>query len=186
LNVKKKSILDAATALFSKNGYHAVGVDSIVAKSNVAKMTFYKHYPSKEFLIESVLFQRDQDLRDSICAAIDKRRTPKTKVKAIFDWYEEWFAAPDFHGCMFIKATEEFPDIGVKIREISQNHKIWMEGLVSELLKECKIKSHAEMAIHILIVLDGLTVRSNMFKNEAKDAVRIAWRYVNNMIDAEQ
>ncbi len=185
MNVKKKSILDAATALFSKNGYHAVGVDSIVAKSNVAKMTFYKHYPSKEFLIESVLFQRDQDLRDSICAAIDKRRTPKTKIKAIFDWYEEWFAAPDFHGCMFIKATEEFPDMGVKIREISRNHKAWLEKLLSDLLKECKIKAHGEMAVHILMVLDGLTVRSNMFKKEAKDAVKTAWRYVNNMIEAE-
>ncbi len=185
MSFKKKSILDAATTLFSKNGYHAVGVDSIVAKSNVAKMTFYKYYPSKEFLIESVLIKRDLDLRDSIHAAIESSRTAKTKIKAIFSWYEEWFSMAEFHGCMFIKASEEFPDMRFKIREISKNHKLWMEHLISDLLKDCKIKSHAEMSIHILVVLDGLTVRSNMFKVDAKEQVKTAWRYVGNMIEAE-
>ena len=185
MNLKKKSILEAATSLFSKNGYHAVGVDSIVAKSNVAKMTFYKHYPSKEFLIESVLIQRDLDLRVSIQAALEKRRTPKTKIKAIFDWYEDWFATEEFHGCMFIKASEEFPEIDVKIREISQTHKEWIETLIAGLLKECNIRSHGDLAVHILTVLDGLTVRSNLFREGAKHHVKSAWRYVSNMIEAE-
>jgi AcrR family transcriptional regulator len=185
LNLKKQSILAAATSLFSKNGYHAVGVDSIVAKSNVAKMTFYKHYPSKEFLIESVLIQRDIDLRQSIEAALEKRRTPKTKLKGIFDWYEEWFSTEEFHGCMFIKASEEFPEIGVKIRDISQTHKEWVESLISGLLKECDIKSHKDLAVHILTMLDGLTVRSNLFKEGAENHVKSAWRYVGIIIDAE-
>ena len=185
MNLKKKSILDAATSLFSKNGYHAVGVDSIVAKSNVAKMTFYKHYPSKEFLIESVLIQRDLDLRESIQAALEKRRSPKTKVKAIFDWYEEWFATEDFHGCMFIKASEEFPELGVKIREISQTHKEWLESLIRDLLKECNIKGHGDLAVHILTTLDGLTVRSNLFKEGAEHHVKSAWRYISALIDAD-
>ena len=185
MNLKKKSILDAATSLFSKNGYHAVGVDSIVAKSNVAKMTFYKHYPSKEFLIESVLIQRDLDLRVSIQAALEKRRTPKTKIKGIFEWYEDWFSTEEFHGCMFIKASEEFPEIGVKIREISQTHKQWLESLIADLLKECEIKSHKDLSVHILTVLDGLTVRSNLFKEGAEHHVRSAWRYVSHMIEAE-
>ena len=41
-------ILDTATELFYRDGYHAVGIDTIVEQSGVAKMTLYRHYPSKD------------------------------------------------------------------------------------------------------------------------------------------
>ncbi len=182
LNTKRESVLSAATALFSKNGYHAVGVDSIVTNSNVAKMTFYKYFPSKENLIENVLYKRDHDLRLSILDAMSKRRTPKTKIKALFDWYEGWFQTPDFYGCMFIKAVEEHPDLEKRIRKVSQDHKSWLEGELKRLLKECNVKAPGDMAIFIMMVLDGLTVRANMFKGDAKDLVQVAWRQVDGII----
>lgn len=184
MNEKETAILNAASSLFSAKGYHAVGVDSIVAKSNVAKMTFYKYFPSKEFLIESVLERRDRQLQEDILKAIAKRRTSLTKIKAIFDWYEEWFSTPQFHGCMFIKASEEFPKRGAKVRSISRAHKIWLEGLLSDLLREHGVSSPSAMASHIMILLDGLTVRSNMFDDTNKTQVKSTWTFVNKMISA--
>lgn len=185
MSQKKAAILETATTLFSKYGYHAVGIDKIVAKSNVAKMTLYKHYPSKEFLIESVLIKRDQDLRESIQAVIDIRRTAKTKLKAIFEWYKEWFLSADFHGCMFIKAVEEFPEVASTIRNASQSFKVWLGKLISSLLKDCGVKSHVEMSDHVLIILDGLTVRENLFKSESKELAMVEWDYVDAMIKSK-
>ncbi|EPP0629218.1 TetR/AcrR family transcriptional regulator, partial [Acinetobacter baumannii] len=48
---KREIILDTATQLFIQESYIAVGIDRIIAESNVAKMTFYKYFPSKEELI---------------------------------------------------------------------------------------------------------------------------------------
>ena len=48
---KEEAVLVAATRLFSEFGFHSVVVDTIVAESNVAKMTFYKYFPSKDDLI---------------------------------------------------------------------------------------------------------------------------------------
>ncbi len=55
---KKEDIINTALNLFNQIGYNATGVDRIIAESNVAKMTFYKYFPSKENLIMECLQHR--------------------------------------------------------------------------------------------------------------------------------
>ncbi|MEH6344290.1 MAG: TetR/AcrR family transcriptional regulator [Bermanella sp.] len=185
MNLKHKSILNAATTLFSKYGFHAVGIDRIIADSNVAKMTFYKYYPSKELLIESVLIKYDEDFRNSINIAIVRHQTERQKIKAIFDWHEERFVAEVFYGCLFTRAVQEFPDTAAKVHEISQDHKTWLASVISYCLEQCQVESYAETSVYILVILDGLSMRSNMFKGDPKELVASAWRHVEAMIKAE-
>jgi AcrR family transcriptional regulator len=51
----RERILEAAASLFYTQGYRVVGVDKIIADSGMAKMTFYKHFPSKDDLIAAYL-----------------------------------------------------------------------------------------------------------------------------------
>ena len=51
----RSRILDTATRLFYAHGLRAVGVDTIIAESGVAKATFYKHFPAKDDLIAAYL-----------------------------------------------------------------------------------------------------------------------------------
>lgn len=44
-------ILTVAGRLFYHDGYRAIGVDRVIAEADVAKATFYKHFPSKDALI---------------------------------------------------------------------------------------------------------------------------------------
>ena len=44
-------ILQVAGRLFYREGYRAVGIDRVIAEADVAKATFYKHFPSKDDLI---------------------------------------------------------------------------------------------------------------------------------------
>src|ERR1700704_1897538 len=46
----RQRILKVAQDLFYRNGYRATGINEIIAKSAVAKATFYAHFPSKELL----------------------------------------------------------------------------------------------------------------------------------------
>src|SRR5258706_378731 len=46
--------------LFSRHGIRAVGVDTISARSGVAKMTLYRHYPSKDDLALAFLRRREE------------------------------------------------------------------------------------------------------------------------------
>ena len=44
-------ILSVAGPLFYREGYRATGIDRVIAEADVAKATFYKHFPSKDDLI---------------------------------------------------------------------------------------------------------------------------------------
>ena len=52
-------ILDTAFRLFYARGIRAVGVDLIIAESDVAKATFYKHFPAKDDLVVAYLDRVD-------------------------------------------------------------------------------------------------------------------------------
>src|SRR6187402_72490 len=54
----RASILAAADRLFYAEGIRAVGVDRVVSEAQVTRVTFYRHFPSKDDLIAAYLQQR--------------------------------------------------------------------------------------------------------------------------------
>lgn len=183
-SAKEEAILTTATRLFYERGYHVIGVDRIIAESNVAKMTFYKYFVSKEELIEKVLENRDQLIRGQIMQCISEATTPKKQLHAIFKWYENWIQQKDFNSCMFIKASEEFSvNENKKIREISKAHKLWLLSVISQILHKLHVYSE-ELAYHILILLDGLTINANILgkSKETRAQIESSWKYIEKLI----
>ncbi|MBV1880677.1 MAG: TetR/AcrR family transcriptional regulator [Pseudomonadales bacterium] len=179
---KEEAVLHAATKLFSEHGYHAVGVDRIISESNVAKMTFYKYFPSKITLIERVLIRRDKILRENILEEISRYRSPTKKLKAIFDWYGNWFCDPDFHGCMFIKASEEFSTDGDAMRVVSQGYREWLQNVIVGILRDIGVGRPEALALYLVLIIDGLTVNSNMFRSGVDEKLGITWSYVKQLL----
>lgn len=60
MSEKKKAILKTAERLFDKHGFHAVGMKQIIEEADVALMTVYNHFQSKEHLIVEVLKRREE------------------------------------------------------------------------------------------------------------------------------
>jgi len=186
INKKEEAILICATELFSRFGYHAVGVDLIVEKSNVAKMTFYKYFPSKNILIQRVLVRRGLDLQKMLTDGASRAHTPLGRLKSIFNWYESWLTSSDFNGCMFIKASEEFPEPDGPIKQVTQAHKAWFTGYISELLADLSVANAQKVAKYIVVVLEGLSVSSNMYKVNNLSEIRFSWRCVKQIVEANQ
>src|SRR5882724_12146343 len=103
-----------AYELFSRHGIRAVGVDTISARSGVAKMTLYKHYPSKDTLALAFLRRREELwTRSWLQQEVARRaRAPAGQLLAVFDAFDEWFRRPGYEGCPFIKAQLEHSDQG--------------------------------------------------------------------------
>ncbi|TIW88300.1 MAG: helix-turn-helix transcriptional regulator, partial [Mesorhizobium sp.] len=40
---KRQHVVETAYALFKQAGFHATGIDRIIAEADVAKMTMYRH-----------------------------------------------------------------------------------------------------------------------------------------------
>ena len=66
-SAKRDHLIDTALRLFGRDGYHAVGIDRVIAEAGVARMTLYNHFKSKDELILAVLHRRDERLHVHQC-----------------------------------------------------------------------------------------------------------------------
>jgi TetR/AcrR family transcriptional regulator, cholesterol catabolism regulator len=64
----REQILDAAVELFIRQGYDATIVDQIAAAADVARGTFFNHFPGKEDVTHAWIQRRRHELRDTIAA----------------------------------------------------------------------------------------------------------------------
>jgi AcrR family transcriptional regulator len=122
----RKRIMDACYELFSHRGIRAVGIDEVVARSEVAKATLYRHFASKDELVLAFLDLREQRwTRDFVEAEVMKRGSgPEQRLLAIFDVYDEWFHREDFEACSFVNVLLELgrthPAGAASIRHLEQ------------------------------------------------------------------
>lgn len=113
----RERILAAAYELFARHGIQAVGIDAIIARSGVAKMSLYRHFRSKDELVLAFLERRRELWRSRWLEAEIARREhePQARLLAIFDVFDGWFQEPGFEGCSFINVLLEAPkasDVG--------------------------------------------------------------------------
>jgi len=172
---KRRVVLDAALGLFRAYGYHAVGIDRVIAESGVAKMTMYKYFPSKNALIEAVLNERDQRFRQSLVEFVDCFSDPRDRLRALFLWYHRWFNEPSFNGCMFINAVAEFPELNNSIRQASIKHKALIQAFIETILNPMLAKDISQrLADQFLQLLDGATIAAQVAG--VSTAAFLAWR----------
>ena len=104
----KEKIDRTAYALFTRHGIRAVGVDTIVARSGVGKMTLYRHYASKDALALAFLDRRFAVFSGRWQSAVEALGLPpREALLAVFDVLDEWYRSPDYTGCPVVKAVLE-------------------------------------------------------------------------------
>jgi AcrR family transcriptional regulator len=104
----KEKIDRTAYALFTRHGVRAVGVDTIVARSGVGKMTLYRHYRSKDALALAFFERRFELFSRGWQSAVEALRLPpREALLAIFDVLDEWYQSPGYTGCPVVKAVLE-------------------------------------------------------------------------------
>jgi AcrR family transcriptional regulator len=108
----RERILQTAYELHCRHGVQAVGVDRISDEADVAKMTLYRHFRSKEELALAVLERREEVWsRGWLEAEVELRaQTAGERLLAIFDVFDEWFRSPDYEGCLFMSVLLETHD----------------------------------------------------------------------------
>src|SRR3954465_7327026 len=87
----RQRILETADRLFYQDGIRAVGIDRIIAEAGVAKMSLYKHFPSKDDLILAVLQYREQSVLEFFHSAMERHGKAKSPLRAFFAALKEWF-----------------------------------------------------------------------------------------------
>jgi len=149
-----------AYELFSRHGIRAVGVDTISARSGVAKMTLYRHYPSKDDLALAFLRRREELwTRSWLQKEVERRaRTPAAQLLAVFDVFEKWFRRRDFEGCSFIKVLLEHGDRGHPVRKAAQAHIETIRAFLKQLAADAGVRDADAFARQFQMVMMGCIV----------------------------
>ncbi|EUB96031.1 transcriptional regulator, TetR family [Rhizobium sp. CF080] len=173
---KRQHIVETAYRLFTRDGFHATGIDRIIAEAQVAKMTMYRHFPSKEGLIVEVLderFRRFEEQLDRMAAA---SKQPEGMIDDIIAWYGRWFDRADFNGCLFAHALAEYGSPGHPVFEAAVRQKESLRRRMAEILAKWMSGAEAETtSTAILMLLEGATLMAEMGQGgKAIDAARKA------------
>ncbi|HVI49924.1 MAG TPA: TetR family transcriptional regulator [Candidatus Sulfotelmatobacter sp.] len=165
-NSARDTLLETALRLFHQDGFHATGIDRILAESKVAKATLYKHFGSKEALMLDVLRLRDAcfrqylEERTSALAA-----TPREAPLRLFDALAEWFAEDGFHGCLFINASAEFGSFGDPMHKAAAEHKTKVLDWLHRLCAKAGAADPYGLARQLCLLKEGAIVTAQVSRD---------------------
>ncbi|RWD61370.1 TetR/AcrR family transcriptional regulator [Mesorhizobium sp.] len=160
---KRQHIVETAYVLFKRIGFHATGIDRIIAEAGVAKMTMYRHFPSKDDLMVEVLAYRAGRFERQLDRLAEQAATPEQKIGMIFDWYGRWFHSADFHGCLFAHALAEFGDPAHPVFQAAARQKNGLKRRMRLILEEMMPTDEADsVSAALLMLIEGATLMARM------------------------
>jgi len=155
----RERILHAAHALFYGQGIRATGVDKIIDAAAVTKVTFYRHYPSKELLVTAYLQYRHERwmrwFRDGLESHL---AAGASRLDALAFALRDWFDDVEFRGCAFLNAAAEFGSTHPEMLKTVRDHK----ADVATCLNEVFATGDETVGRSLTIAMDGAIVHAQM------------------------
>ena len=155
----RERILDAATRRYYADGIRSVSADRLIAEAGVSKVTFYRHFPTKDDLITAYLVQQIVLVE---AALTDKRAELDGDPAGVLRWYAESVGAfactPGFRGCPFINAAAELSQPKHPGHRAVMEHRVWLVGQFAELLTELGVADIDAKAEQLMMLRDGAMV----------------------------
>jgi AcrR family transcriptional regulator len=160
----RERILDTAAELFYRDGYGAVGVDTIIEHAGVAKMTLYRNFASKDELIVAYLERANERFWDWFDGALaDAPEDPREKLVGLFDAVAKFSASPACLGCTFQATAGEFPSPDHPGHRFARAHKNEVLRRLRELAAEARARDPERLAQQLMLVMDGAWAAARMF-----------------------
>jgi len=162
-------ILLTAHDLFYADGIRATGIDRIIAESGVAKLTFYRHFASKDELVMAFLNHRHERWMAWFVDALGRHGASSGGgLMPLLQTMQEWFEDPVFRGCAFINVVAEMGDSQPGMMRIAQSHKDDMLRVIEGLLPA----GDSSLANAAALAVDGAIVRAQMEVSAAVSATQ--------------
>jgi AcrR family transcriptional regulator len=154
----RAKILKTAAGLFRERGTHTVGVNEIADAAGVSKLTLYRHFDSKEGLIQAFLESAsDVMMRQLERAATEVGLSPEERILTVMD--DEWRRFPGpFHGCPLLNTAVEWRGSESPPGTIARAHLDRVGALLERLCDEAGLADPAAVTSQLLLLLQGAIV----------------------------
>ena len=153
----RDAIIDVAADLFYGQGLDGTGVAELCTRAGVSKETLYRHFGSKDGLVQAVLEKRSHRvarwLREAAETAGDD---PVDQLAAVFDALGRWYAEPSFRGCAIVNAATQrrsAPAGPAAYQHLSRHL-----SLLREIAARAGAANPGALARQLLVLVEGATV----------------------------
>jgi AcrR family transcriptional regulator len=117
--IRHQHILDAALAVFSRQGYKDTSVDDIASTAQTSKGGIYFHFPGKQAIFLALLDYCANLLYSRIVERVDAELDPIAKVNVALQVFLQTFASHRVLARLFlVEAPGAGPEFYDKMREI--------------------------------------------------------------------
>ncbi len=169
-------VLDVASDLFRHQGIRAVGVETIVKKAGVAKISLYRSFDSKDDLIVAYL----NSVNATYWANVDQflarhPRDPRSQLRAYMAFIAESATTPGYRGCPFINYLAEFPDPAHPGHLVAKANRIEMRRRLLEWTRALKVAHPVKLTDGLLLLIDGAYASSQTMGGPKGPAAALVW-----------
>ena len=190
--VTREKILKAANDLFYLGGYHATGLDRIIAEAGVAKGNFYHHFKNKEELATAVLdWHRDLAFKE---IELDKILSDPSPFKALLDLVTRMAGRMKcdsdvckIRGCFFgnfaLELSAGSEAVRNKVRHIFTGIRVLMTEIIKkgQMMGEIRLELDPDKTAGLLLgVMEGAVLldKTSQSQTEISNAIEFIGNYL--------
>ncbi|RKP43968.1 TetR/AcrR family transcriptional regulator [Trinickia fusca] len=157
-------LLDAAGELFYREGVRAVGVDAVVERAGVNKMSLYRQFSSKDDLVVAYL-ERASDLfferfEESLAKHPGK---PARQIAQYFEDLAQRASREGYRGCPFVNVSAEFPDASHPARLCVARNKVELMARLTALTTAAGALDPTALANALALLIEGIYAASQTY-----------------------
>ncbi|MER5748690.1 TetR/AcrR family transcriptional regulator [Streptomyces sp. NPDC002088] len=172
----RAALLASATEILYERGLDGVGVAELCREVGASKETLYRHFGSKDGLVEAVLEARSDRVVQWLTDAVEAAGPhPGAQLSALFDALGSWYRQPGFRGCAIVNASTQHHT--PPARTIADRHLGRYQRLLTSIAERAGVREPERLGRQLLILLEGATVVADHHDPEgraAEDAERAA------------
>ncbi|GAB2583084.1 TetR/AcrR family transcriptional regulator [Kribbella endophytica] len=162
----RERLLAAADELFYAHGMRAVSADKIIDRVGTTKVTFYRHFRTKDDLVVAYLERRAAAERAGVEAVIAAAGGDAAAVLRMMSaGLGEMACVPGFRGCPFINAAAEYADADSAVRRIVDSHRGWWKKMFQDLVAPLGLPAHT--GDDLMVLRDGAMVAGYLSEADA-------------------
>src|SRR6185437_9548836 len=160
----QQNLLRAASELFYREGVRTVGVDAVVERAGVNKMSLYRQFSSKDELVMAYLEQKDQQFFSYVEKSFAKHPgDPARQLQQCFDDLAARASIDDYRGCPFVNVSVEFPDAAHPARQFVFGNKQRLMARLTELAAAAGADDPVALADALGLIMEGVYAASQTY-----------------------
>lgn len=153
-------IEDAAYQLFRAQGIEDTSIEQICVQADVARRTFYGHFPNKHTLLGGLGISRLYDQSEPMLRLLmDNHRTTRARLEAMIDYIESNFAGyEDIDRQLILLAPSTFAEDAERQRKIGDTAMASFVRLITAGVEEGDVKTEFSPEILAAMVVGTLNM----------------------------